>query len=69
MQVRVDPDRCRGHARCLTIAPEAFEFVDTEDRAVAVSGAAGLVGHIALEEAVAECPEQAITLHEEAGGN
>lgn len=69
MQVRVNPDRCSGHARCLTIAPEAFEFVDTEDQAVAVPGAGGVVGRAALEEAVAECPEQAITLYEEAGGN
>ena len=26
MKVWVDPDKCRGHALCLTHAPEAFEF-------------------------------------------
>jgi ferredoxin len=67
MQVQVNPDRCRGHARCLTIAPEAFEFLDAEDRAVAVPGAESLVDRAVLDEAVAECPERAITLTEETG--
>lgn len=69
MRVYVDPDRCRGHARCLSIAPEAFEFVDTEDHAVAVPGAERLVDRAVLEEAVAECPEQAIVIYDETGDN
>jgi ferredoxin len=66
-QAHLDPGRCRGHARCLTIAPEAFEFVDTEDRAVALPGGERLVDRAVLLEAMAECPEQAITLREETG--
>lgn len=67
MQLHVDPERCRGHARCLTIAPEAFDFVETEDHAVAIPGAEKSVARAVLEEAVAECPEQAITLHDQTG--
>lgn len=36
MKVWVDPERCRGHALCLTHAPEAFEFIDLEDRSVVI---------------------------------
>src|SRR6185312_16915234 len=38
MRVYVDPERCRGHARCLTFAPNAFEYLDLEDRVVASDG-------------------------------
>jgi len=62
MKIFVDPARCRGHARCLSIAPEAFEFLDLEDRSVAVDGAADLVGIAMLRAAEIECPERAITV-------
>lgn len=62
MKVVVDPARCRGHARCLAIAPDAFEFLELEDRSVAVDEAVEQVGIATLRAAEVECPEQAITV-------
>ena len=28
MRIRVDPEKCQGHARCIGIAPELFEVDD-----------------------------------------
>ena len=60
MKIFVDPARCRGHARCLSIAPEAFEFLDLEDRSEVVEGAVDRVGIAVLRAAEIECPERAI---------
>jgi ferredoxin len=62
MKVFVDPARCRGHARCLSIAPEAFEFLELEDRSEVVEGAVDRVGIAVLRAAEMECPERAIIL-------
>ena len=62
MRVRVDPDRCQGHARCYALAPELFE-VDDYGLSTALNGgdvAAGLEDKARL--AVANCPEQAIEI-------
>ena len=62
MRVRVDPDRCQGHARCYALAPELFE-VDDFGLSTALNGgdvAAGLEDKARL--AVANCPEQAIEI-------
>jgi ferredoxin len=66
MKVTVDPDRCRGHALCLTHAPEGFEFIDIEDRSVVIEGAESRVALEAFETAASECPERAITIDLEA---
>jgi ferredoxin len=61
MKVWVDPNRCSGHALCLTNAPDAFEFIDLEDRSVARPGAS----EVSVEQvlvAARECPEQAIVV-------
>ena len=61
MRVSIDPAKCRGHALCLTYAPDAFEFVDLEDRSVAKEGA----DRARVEDVLAaawECPEQAISV-------
>ena len=65
MKVQVDAQRCRGHARCLTLAPEAFVFLDLEDRAEADQEAANHVDVALLLEAERECPERAITVERE----
>jgi ferredoxin len=65
MKVWVDPEKCRGHARCLTLAPEGFEFIDLEDRAVVIEGAVGSVPLAVFEAAAAECPERAIVIDPE----
>lgn len=60
MRVFVDPEKCRGHALCLTHAPEAFEFIDLEDRSVVKQGAESTVPVEVFLAAARECPEQAI---------
>jgi ferredoxin len=66
MRVRVDADKCQGHNRCYAIAPELF---DVDELGYAHELNDGIVPP-ALEEkarlAVANCPELAIELTEDA---
>jgi ferredoxin len=65
MKVNVDPQRCRGHARCVALAPEAFHFLDLEDRAEADQDAVNRADVALLLEAEQECPERAISVERE----
>jgi len=65
LRVRVDRERCQGHARCFALAPELFaldEFGNGRERGAGVVAAA-------LEDkarlAQANCPELAIEVTEE----
>ncbi len=61
MKVRVDPEKCQGHARCYAIAPELFS-VDDYGYANAIGDGtvpADLEDKARL--AVSNCPEFAIT--------
>jgi ferredoxin len=64
MRIRVDPEKCQGHARCIGIAPELFEVDDYGLSTVTVDPVPD-----ALESkarlAVANCPEYAIEVVEE----
>ena len=66
MRVHVDGERCQGHNRCYAIAPELF---DVDDLGFAHELGDGTVP-VGLEEqarlAVANCPEYAIELAEDA---
>jgi ferredoxin len=66
MKVWVDPDMCRGHALCLTYAPEAFQFIDLEDRSVVIDGADDTEPLEVFQAAARECPERAIIIEEDA---
>jgi len=66
MKVFVDPTKCRGHALCVGNAPEAFEFIDLEDRAVVRAGAESQVDAEVFLSAARECPERAIVVMQEA---
>lgn len=62
MRVHVDPDKCQGHARCYALAPELF---DVDDEGYSHEIGEGLVSPELMEKArlaVANCPEDAITL-------
>lgn len=61
MKVSVDPDGCKGHGVCLTIAPEVFTLTD-DGYAEASSGDVPTELEPAVQDAVANCPEHAITL-------
>ena len=66
MRVEVNTELCQGHNRCYALAPELF---DVDDYGTAVVIGDGTVAP-ELEDkarlAVANCPEYAITLDEEA---
>jgi ferredoxin len=60
MKVTVDEDRCAGHGMCLTLCPEVFEMTD-DGWAVANPGEIPADLQSAVKDAIANCPEQAIT--------
>ena len=60
-RVRVDPDRCTGHGRCYTLAPDIFDADEVGHAIVRVALVSGeLEQHAVTGEQ--NCPEQAITL-------
>jgi ferredoxin len=66
MRVHVDSERCQGHNRCYAIAPDLFEVDDLGFATEVGDGTvpSGLEDQARL--AVANCPEFAIELSEEA---
>jgi ferredoxin len=65
LKIRVDQDKCQGHARCKSLAPELFEL---DEYGYAHEVGAGTVPS-GLEDkawlARANCPEIAIEVTEE----
>ena len=60
-RVFVDGDRCTGHGRCYTLAPDIFDADEVGHSIVRVSEVSGeLEQHAVTGEQ--NCPEQAITL-------
>jgi ferredoxin len=59
VKIRIDPDKCQGHARCFALAPELFAVDDYGQASVIVDEVP-----TELEEradlAIANCPEYAI---------
>ena len=63
-RVHVDPDKCQGHNRCYSLAPELF---DVDDLGTASEIGDGTVPGEFVDKArraVANCPEYAISLTE-----
>jgi ferredoxin len=66
MRVAIDPERCVGHGRCFSLAPELFA---SDELGQGVVLGDGHVPSSALESArlaEANCPEYAVALLEEA---
>jgi ferredoxin len=63
-RVHVDPDKCQGHNRCYSVAPELFELDDLGTSSETGTGivTGDLVGQARLAEA--NCPEHAISVAE-----
>lgn len=64
MKVSVDSDKCQGHNRCYSLAPELF---DVDDLGFATAVGDGIVPAELVDKAkraVANCPEYAITVSE-----
>ncbi len=62
MRVRVDQDRCQGHSRCYSLAPELFDVDDLGQAHERHEGDVpdGSEGQARL--AAANCPEYAIEI-------
>jgi ferredoxin len=65
VRVRVDPSLCCGHALCIDIAPDVFEFIDLEDRSTAPNEVVAFGRQQAVLRAARECPERAIVVDAE----
>jgi ferredoxin len=64
-RVVVDPERCSGHARCWTLAPELFPLDDDGYSAYrGLDGATLTADPDVVQRAVAGCPEGAIRAEE-----
>jgi ferredoxin len=59
--VSVDPERCTGHGRCYTLAPDIFDADEVGHALVCVEEVSGELEQHALT-GEQNCPEQAITL-------
>ena len=65
LRIRVDQDKCQGHARCKSLAPELFEL-DTFGNAHEVGdGAVPAALEAKAWLARSNCPEMAIEVTEE----
>jgi ferredoxin len=59
-RVIVDPDMCESNAFCLGFAPDVFELDDDAPPVRVVPDVVGEDRRGAVEQAVANCPKQAI---------
>jgi ferredoxin len=59
--VSVDPDRCVGHGRCYSLAPDIYDADDLGHSIVRIEDVSGELEQHALAGAQ-NCPEEAITL-------
>ena len=65
MRVRVDPEACQGHSRCYSLAPELFDVDDLGHAVVLGDGVVPPDLEDRARRAAANCPEFAISVHEE----
>ncbi len=60
VKIRVDPDKCQGHARCYGLAPELFEIDEYGSSTVVGDGSVPPALEDRARLAIANCPEFAI---------
>jgi ferredoxin len=66
VRIRVDKERCMGHGRCWTVAPELLTYDEEGFVALPEDGMNVSPDQLAAaEEAVSSCPEEALSLVEE----
>ena len=65
LRVRIDSERCQGHNRCCSIAPELFEADELGNAKVRGDGAVPPALEVKAKLAVANCPEHAVRLAHE----
>jgi ferredoxin len=64
MRVQIDDQRCEGHGRCYALAPTLFEPDEIGNSTVVGDGTVPAGEEDRARLAVANCPEQAITIDE-----
>jgi ferredoxin len=64
LTVRVDPERCQGHNRCVALAPELFETDEYGYSHEVGDGSVPLDLEGKARLAVANCPEHAVSIVE-----
>ncbi|MGH8675337.1 MAG: ferredoxin [Burkholderiales bacterium] len=65
LRVRVDSERCQGHNRCCSLAPELFEADELGNARVKGDGVVSAAQEARARLAVANCPEHAVRLSQE----
>lgn len=61
MRVSIDADKCHGHARCALIVPELFDTDDLGNGVVLGDGVVPAELAARARQAIANCPERAIS--------
>jgi ferredoxin len=65
MRVTIDHDRCQGHGRCFSIAPDLFDSDELGNGVVVGDGRVPPGEEAVASLAVANCPEGAVSLEED----
>lgn len=63
MKIRFDADRCQGHGRCYSLAPELFD-ADDMGHCVLLHEVVPAGQEQAARSGVENCPEQALLLED-----
>jgi ferredoxin len=61
VRVSIDQERCQGHARCAILASTVFD-VDDDGRGVVIVDEVPAEDEAEAQQAVASCPESAISV-------
>lgn len=61
VKICVDQERCQGHARCYSLAPDLFNIDDYGQSAVVGDGTVPPGREESARLAIANCPEQAVS--------
>jgi len=67
-ELYVDPQRCQGHARCWSIAPDTFG-IDEDGYAYVLPGREHAVDEEHVQKAIRNCPERTISIRDVASDN
>ena len=67
-RVIVDADTCESNAFCIGFAPDVFELDDDSPPVHVVLPMVGEERRAAVEDAVRNCPRQAIHVEDDSGG-